>query len=420
MKKVCVIGLGYIGLPTATVLAHNGFEVHGVDINEKAVELINNGQVHIYEPDLDIMVKKAVESGNLKASVVPEKADVFIIAVPTPFKENHKPDLTYVEQATRSISPYLEPGNIVILESTSPVGTTEKVAEWILEERADLSIDENHEKRIFVSHCPERVLPGKILKELIENDRIIGGINEESTKRTVEFYKNFVKGKILETNARTAELSKLTENAFRDVNIAFANELSMICDELNINVWELINLANHHPRVNILQPGPGVGGHCIAVDPWFIVDAAPETAKLLRTARMVNDSKPYFIIEKIKEATKNLQNPTIACLGLAFKANVDDLRESPAVKIVKELSAIYDQTIYVAEPHIEDIPKDLLELNVQLVKTEDAIEKADVVVLLVDHDCFKIIEKKALSNKIVIDTRGVLPITSNIEVSMTI
>ncbi|QIZ66047.1 UDP-N-acetyl-D-mannosamine dehydrogenase [Geobacillus subterraneus] len=420
MKKVCVIGLGYIGLPTATVLANNGFEVHGVDINEKAVELINNGQVHIYEPDLDIMVKKAVESGNLKASVIPEKADVFIIAVPTPFKENHKPDLTYVEQATRSISPYLEPGNIVILESTSPVGTTEKVAEWILEEREDLSIDENRENRIFVSHCPERVLPGKILKELIENNRIIGGINEESTKRTVGFYKSFVKGKILETNARTAELSKLAENAFRDVNIAFANELSMICDELDINVWELINLANHHPRVNILQPGPGVGGHCIAVDPWFIVDAAPETAKLIRTARMVNDSKPYFVIEKIKEATKNLQNPTIACLGLAFKANVDDLRESPAVKIVKELSAIYDQTIYVAEPHIEELPKDLLELNVRLVKTEDAIEKADVVVLLVDHDYFKVIDKKALLNKIVIDTRGVLPITSNIEVSMII
>jgi UDP-N-acetyl-D-mannosaminuronic acid dehydrogenase len=421
MEKVCVIGLGYIGLPTATVLANNGFEVHGVDINEKAVELINNGQVYIYEPDLDIMVKKAVESGNLKASVIPEKADVFIIAVPTPFKENHNPDLTYVEQATRSISPYLEPGNIVILESTSPVGTTEKVAEWILEERKDLSIDENRESRIFVSHCPERVLPGKILKELIENNRIIGGINEESTRRTVEFYKSFVKGKILETNARTAELSKLAENAFRDVNIAFANELSMICDELDINVWELINLANHHPRVNILQPGPGVGGHCIAVDPWFIVDATPETAKLIRTARMVNDSKPYFVIEKIKEATKNLQNPTIACLGLAFKANVDDLRESPAVKIVKELSAIYDQTtIYVAEPHIDELPKDLLELNVQLVKTEEAIEKADVVVLLVDHDYFKMIDKKVLSNKIIIDTRGILPVTNSIEVSITI
>jgi len=407
MKKVCVIGLGYIGLPTAAVLANNKFDVRGVDINKKAVELINKGEVHIYEPDLDIMVKKAVESGNLKASAIPEKADVFIIAVPTPFKENYKPDLTYVEQATRSISPYIEAGNIVILESTSPVGTTEKVAEWILEERKDLGIEENHKDRIFVSHCPERVLPGKILKEIIENDRIIGGINEESTIRTVEFYRSFVRGKILETNARTAELSKLTENAFRDVNIAFANELSMICDELDINVWELINLANHHPRVNILQPGPGVGGHCIAVDPWFIVDAAPETAKLIRTARMVNDSKPHFVIEKIKEATENLQNPTIACLGLAFKANVDDLRESPAVKIVKELSAIYDQTIYVAEPHIEELPKDLLELNVQLVKTEDAIEKANVVVLLVDHDYFKAINPRVFVGKKLIDTRGI-------------
>lgn len=416
MKKVCVIGLGYIGLPTATVLANNGFEVHGVDINEKAVELINNGQVHIYEPDLEIMVKKAVESGYLKASVVPEKADVFIIAVPTPFKENRKPDLSFVEQATRSIAPYLEPDNIVILESTSPVGTTEKITKWILEERSDLSIDKNSKNRIFVAHCPERVLPGKILKELIENDRIIGGIDEESTKKTVQFYEKIVEGKILETNARTAELSKLTENAFRDVNIAFANELSMICDELDINVWELINLANHHPRVNILQPGPGVGGHCIAVDPWFIVDAAPEKAKLIRTARMVNDSKPYFVIEKIKEAMENLQNPIIACLGLAFKANVDDLRESPAVKIVKELSAIYDQTIYVAEPYIEELPKDLLELNVQLVKTEDAIEKADVVVLLVDHDYFKIVDKESLLNKIIVDTRGLFSESNNLEI----
>ncbi|WP_461201726.1 UDP-N-acetyl-D-mannosamine dehydrogenase [Anoxybacillus sp. TBDG-1] len=414
MQKVCVVGLGYIGLPTSALLANKGFEVHGVDINQKAVELINSGKIHIYEPDLEKMVHNAVINGSLKASILPEKADIFIIAVPTPFKENYKPDLTYVEQAARSISPYLEPGNIVVLESTSPVGTTEKVAEWILEERPELSIDEKGKNRIFVAHCPERVLPGKILKELVENDRIIGGIDKDSTKRTVQFYEKFVKGKILETNARTAELAKLTENAFRDVNIAFANELSMICDELNINVWELINLANHHPRVNILQPGPGVGGHCIAVDPWFIVNGAPKTAKLIRTARRVNDSKPYFVIEKIKEATKNLPNPTIACLGLAFKANVDDLRESPAVKIVKELSAIYDQTIYVAEPHIEELPKDLLELNVQLVKTEDAIEKADIVVLLVDHDYFKVIDKKVLSNKIIIDTRGVLPITSNI------
>jgi UDP-N-acetyl-D-mannosaminuronic acid dehydrogenase len=406
MKKVCVIGLGYIGLPTATVLANNGFEVHGVDINEKAVELINNGQVHIYEPDLDIMVKKAVKSGNLKASVVPEKADIFIIAVPTPFKENHKPDLTYVEQATRSISPYLEPGNIVILESTSPVGTTEKVAEWILEEREDLSIDENHEKRIFISHCPERVLPGKILKELIENDRIIGGINEESTKRTVEFYKNFVKGKILETNARTAELCKLAENAFRDVNIAFANELSMICDELNINVWELIDLANHHPRVNILQPGPGVGGHCIAVDPWFIVDAAPEKTKLIHTARIVNDSKPYFVIEKVQKALKNIPNPTIACLGLAFKANVDDLRESPAVQIVEQLIKSQIGNVIVSEPNISYLPEKLKKYKLENKEVLDAIEEADIVLLLVDHDHFKHINKSILNGKIVIDTRG--------------
>lgn len=409
MKKVCVIGLGYIGLPTATVLAHNGFEVHGVDINEKTVELINNGQVHIYEPDLDIMVKKAVESGYLKASVVPEKADVFIIAVPTPFKENHKPDLTYVEQATRSISPYLEPGNIVILESTSPVGTTEKVAEWILEEREDLSIDENHENRIFVSHCPERVLPGEILKELIENDRIIGGIDEESTKKTVQFYEKFVEGKILETNARTAELSKLTENAFRDVNIAFANELSMICDELDINVWELIKLANHHPRVNILQPGPGVGGHCIAVDPWFIVDAAPEKAKLIHTARVVNDSKPHFVVNKIKEAISRFENPIISCLGLSYKANIDDLRESPAVEIVKEIAQIYKGNIYVSEPHIDKLPKDLMRIpNLKLMDTKDAIERADIVVLLVDHDYYKVIDKELYNGKFIIDTRGIL------------
>jgi UDP-N-acetyl-D-mannosaminuronic acid dehydrogenase len=408
MKKICVIGLGYIGLPTAAILAKTGFKVHGVDVNEKAVELINNGKVHIFEPDLDILVKKAVESGNLKASVKPEKADVFIIAVPTPFKEGHKPDLTYVEQATRSITPYLEPGNIIILESTSPVGTTEKIAEWIINERKDLSIDERSENRIFVSHCPERVLPGKILKELIENNRIIGGINKESTKKTVELYKTFVKGKILETNSRTAEMSKLVENAYRDVNIAFANELSLICDELGINVWELIYLANHHPRVNILQPGPGVGGHCIAVDPWFIVDVAPETAKLIRTARLVNDSKPYFVIEKIKEVTKNFDNPTIACLGLSFKANVDDLRESPAVKIVKELTVLFKGTIYVSEPHIEEIPQELKGLNIKLVKTRDALDKADVIVLLVDHDYFKAIQWENYHDKVIIDTRGLV------------
>jgi len=418
-RRVCIVGLGYIGLPTAAVLANNGFLVRGVDVNEKAVDLINNGQVHIYEPDLDNMVNKVVSEGNLFADIYPDKADVFILSVPTPFKDNHKPDLSFVESATKAIIPYIEPGNLVILESTSPVGTTEKIAEWILNERLDLSIDENSSSQIFVSHCPERVLPGKILKELVGNDRIVGGINDTSTKKTAEFYETFVEGKVLQTNARTAELSKLTENAYRDVNIAFANELSIICDDLNINVWELINLANHHPRVNILQPGPGVGGHCIAVDPWFIVDAAPEKSLLIHTARKVNDSKPYYIVEKVQEATKNINNPTIACLGLAFKANIDDLRESPSVEIVKKLASIYDQTIFVAEPHIEELPKSLNDVNIELTKTGKAIDKADVVVLLVDHDYFKMINKEAFLNKIVIDTRGIL-ISGKKDVTITI
>ena len=346
-EKVCVVGLGYIGLPTASLLATKGFQVYGIDVNESAVEMINSGKVHIYEPDLDIMVKAAVQSGNLKAGIVPETSDIFILAVPTPFKDDHKPDLTYVEQATKTIAPYIKPGDLVILESTSPVGTTEKVTEWILEEREDLTVTEeiNSNKGVFfVAHCPERVLPGHILRELVENDRIIGGINQNSTKKTVDFYKKFVKGKILETNARTAEMAKLTENSFRDVNIAFANELSMICDELNINVWELIGLANRHPRVNILQPGPGVGGHCIAVDPWFIVDAAPEQAKLIHTARQVNDYKPGYVIDKIREKADKFKNPIIACLGLAFKANIDDLRESPSVEIVEYLA---NQQLYL-------------------------------------------------------------------------
>ncbi|MED3711657.1 UDP-N-acetyl-D-mannosamine dehydrogenase [Peribacillus frigoritolerans] len=406
-KKVCIIGLGYIGLPTAAVLANNGFLVHGVDVNEKAVNLINNGQIHIYEPDLENVVQKVVSEGRLRADKKPEKADIFILAVPTPFKDDHKPDLAFVESATTSIIPYLEPGNLIILESTSPVGTTEKIVEWILNERTDLSVDENKSNQIFVSHCPERVLPGKILKELIENDRIVGGINKVSTEKTVEFYETFVKGKVLQTNARTAELSKLTENSYRDVNIAFANELSMICDDLKIDVWELIKLANHHPRVNILQPGPGVGGHCIAVDPWFIVDAAPEKSKLIHTARKVNDSKPLFVINKVKEAANNFKSATIACLGLSFKANIDDLRESPAVEIVKELTKEFNHNILIAEPHISELPSSLNGLNVNLVSTEEAIKQANLIVLLVDHDYFKLIDEFDLHDKIVVDTRGI-------------
>lgn len=407
MKKVCVIGLGYIGLPTAGVLGSKGFQVHGVDVNEQAVELINKGKIHIYEPDLDILVKQVVESGNLVAASAPEEADIYILAVPTPFKENHKPDLTYVEEATKAIISYVKPGNIVVLESTSPIGTTEKIAQWILEEREDLTIGDG-ESRIYVSHCPERVLPGQILRELVENDRIIGGIDEESTNKTVEFYETFVTGNVLKTNARTAELAKLTENSFRDVNIAFANELSMICDQLDVNVWELIGLANHHPRVNILQPGPGVGGHCIAVDPWFIVDAAPEYSQLIHTARNVNNNKPYHILKQIVKSLKNINNPTVSFLGLTFKANIDDLRESPAKKIVEEFCDLNLSNVIVCEPHIKELPNSLKNKKLELLTVEQAIVKSQIVVLLVDHNEFKNLDKNILKNKKIIDAKGVL------------
>ncbi|HDR7666764.1 UDP-N-acetyl-D-mannosamine dehydrogenase [Bacillus wiedmannii] len=408
-KKICVMGLGYIGLPTASLLATKGFQVHGVDVNKNAVEMINSGKVHIYEPDLDILVKAAVQSGKLRASLQPEEADIFILAVPTPFKDGHKPDLTYVEAAAKTIAHVIKNGDIIILESTSPIGTTEKVAEWILEERSDLTTSEemhNDKGRIYVAHCPERVLPGHILKELVENDRIIGGLDKESTKRTVEFYKQFVKGQILDTNARTAEMAKLTENSFRDVNIAFANELSLICDKLNINVWELIRLANRHPRVNILQPGPGVGGHCIAVDPWFIVDAAPEEAKLIHTARNVNDYKPMYVVEKVKEKADRFKNPVIACLGLAFKANIDDLRESPALEIVKHLAASNVGEVIAVEPHVNELPVSLQEKRISLLSIEEAVAKSDIILVLVDHEVFSSIDFDQLKEKVVIDTKG--------------
>ncbi|OAB47079.1 UDP-N-acetyl-D-mannosamine dehydrogenase [Paenibacillus antarcticus] len=408
-KIICVVGLGYIGLPTASLLAIKGFQVHGVDVDQHAVELISQGEVHIYEPDLDIMVKAAVQSGQLHVSNEPIEADIFIIAVPTPFQEQYKPNISYVHQATMAIAPYLRPGNIVILESTSPIGTTERITNWILEARSDLNISESVHAvcdRIYVAHCPERVMPGQILRELVENDRIIGGIDHQSTLRTVEFYKQFVSGKILETNARTAEMAKLTENSFRDVNIAFANELSLICDHLSINVWELIRLANHHPRVNILQPGPGVGGHCIAVDPWFLVDAAPEQAKLIHTARMVNDYKPGYVVERVKERAERFKEPVIACLGLSFKANIDDLRESPSVEIVEHLSKLGVGRLNVVEPHIEELPVSIQLDHVSLMATEEAIRKSDIVLLLVNHDVFHDIDLNLLKEKIVIDTRG--------------
>lgn len=411
-KKISVIGLGYIGLPTAAILASRGIKVLGIDVNPKVVETINSGNIHIIEPELDAIVRTVVLSGNLRAITKPEAADALIIAVPTPFNENHKPDLTCVKTAARSIAPVLQKGNLVILESTSPVGTTEQLASWLAVERPDLQFPNQagDDADIQIAYCPERVLPGRVLRELVENDRVIGGLTKLCAKRAMELYKIFVQGECVTTDARTAEMTKLTENAFRDVNIAFANELSMICEKLNINVWELIQLANRHPRVNILQPGPGVGGHCIAVDPWFIVSAAPEYAKLIQTAREVNDSKPHYVLTKIKEKTSRFKAPVIACLGLSFKADIDDLRESPSVEIVKELIAGNVGKILVVEPHIDILPSSLksdADADVELVNLENALTRSDIVVLLVNHKVFYDVDRKALEGKVVIDTRGI-------------
>jgi UDP-N-acetyl-D-mannosaminuronic acid dehydrogenase len=399
------MGLGYIGLPTASLLATKGNQVLGVDINPIAVETINRGDIHIVEPDLDLLVRSAVHSGNLRASLNPEEADIFILAVPTPFKDDHVPDISYVEAATRTIAPHVAPGNLVILESTSPVGTTERVRDILAEERPELFPAQSKgssNNPVYVAHCPERVLPGQILKELVTNDRIIGGVDPGSREKTAEFYRTFVSGDVLVTDARTAEMSKLTENAFRDVNIAFANELSLICDRLGINVWELIRLANHHPRVSILQPGPGVGGHCIAVDPWFIVDAAPEESRLIRTAREVNDSKPDWVIDKVKAKADRFKKPVIGCLGLAFKANIDDLRESPALDITRKLVASGIGTVMACEPHVNG---DFQEFP--LYDLPHILRDADILVVLVDHDEFKTIDREPLKEKVVIDTRGI-------------
>ncbi len=414
---VSIIGLGYIGLPTAAVLASKGVKVVGVDVNQHAVDTINQGKIHIFEPELDILVHKTVQDNYLKAVTKPEKADVFMVAVPTPFKGNYEPDLSYIKSAAKAIATVLERGNLVILESTSPVGATEKMMEWMRGERPDLSFpkfgDDKFRADIAVAYCPERVLPGQVVRELIENDRIIGGVTTQCAERAHELYKVFVEADCLVTDCRTAELSKLVENSFRDVNIAFANELSLICDKLDINVWELIKLANRHPRVNILQPGPGVGGHCIAVDPWFIVDSAPDEAKLIRMARLVNDNKPSFVLNKIDHAAnlidKSKSELKIACLGLAFKPDIDDLRESPALSIVKKISLMGFSEVLLAEPNIVVLPKEFegkVKL-VNLVSANEAIKAADIVVLLVDHTPFKSIDLGLLSGKQIIDTRGV-------------
>ena len=379
-KKICVIGLGYIGLPTAALLANRNYDVHGVDVVQSTVDIINCGEIHIVEPELDTFVKSAVNSGKLKADLKPCEADVFIIAVPTPFHEGFVPNVDYVVSATKAIAPFVKENDIVILESTSPVGTTDKVEEVLGSEGVDTS-------KLFIAHCPERVLPGHIMRELVENDRIVGGTTSEATKQAVDFYKTFVSGEVLSTDARTAEMAKLTENSFRDTNIAFANELSMLCDKFDIDVWKLISLTNRHPRVNVLQPGAGVGGHCIAVDPWFIVHAGGSDAKMIRTAREVNTYKTEWSIEKIKNAAlkfeaENGRKAKVACMGLAFKPDIDDLRESPALFITKRLIADGLEVLAV-EPNIET------HKDIEIVEYQKAIKEADIITFLVAHKEFK-------------------------------
>ena len=374
------MGLGYIGLPTAALLANRGYDVHGVDVVQSTVDTINQGKIHIVEPELDTFVKSAVNSGKLKADTKPIEADVFIIAVPTPFHKGFIPNIDYVVSATKAIAPFVKEGNIVILESTSPVGTTDKVEEVLKDEGVDTS-------KLYIAHCPERVLPGQIMRELVENDRIVGGTTKEATAKTVEFYNTFVSGEVLSTTARTAEMAKLTENSFRDTNIAFANELSILCDKFDIDVWELISLTNRHPRVNVLQPGAGVGGHCIAIDPWFIVHAGGDDAKIIRTAREVNTYKTEWVIEKIKNAALKFENENgrkakVACMGLAFKPDIDDLRESPALYITKRLIAD-GLDVLVAEPNIES------HSEFEIVEYKKALEEADIVIFLVAHREFK-------------------------------
>lgn len=408
-KKVSVVGLGYIGLPTAAVVASRGMEVVGLDVSQRVIDTINKGEIHIVEPGLDVVVKASVVSGNLRATKKAEHANVYLIAVPTPFKENHEPDVSYVKSAALSIAPVLEKGDLIILESTSPVGTTDAMREWLKDVRKDLSFATEglEDCDVFLAYCPERVLPGHVLKELIENDRVIGGINKASGDKARDFYKTFVEGECILTNARTAEMTKLTENSFRDVNIAFANELSLLCDQFNINVWELIQLANRHPRVKILQPGPGVGGHCISVDPWFLVHQSPEYAKIIHTARQVNDYKPHYVLKKVQEAAEKFKKPTIAFFGLAFKPNIDDLRESPSMEIVEAFAKKNLGSVIAVEPFVEALPVHLGDLKVAKLTTEKAIEEADILVLLVDHDEFKQIDKSKIMSKIVIDTRGI-------------
>lgn len=416
-QTISMIGLGYIGLPTAAMFAARKKKVIGVDIDRHAVDTINQGRIHIVEPELDMIVHSAVSEGYLRATTRAEPADAFLIAVPTPFKGDHEPDVSYVRAAAESIAPVLQRGNLVVLESTSPVGTTEQLVRWFAAARPDLRfpVAGQTEIDVNVAYCPERVLPGHVVRELVENDRIIGGLTAHCSERAVALYRTFVQGELLVTNARTAEMCKLTENSFRDVNIAFANELSIICDKLGINVWELIRLANHHPRVRILQPGAGVGGHCIAVDPWFIVDKTPEQARLIRTAREVNDGKPGWMLDKVHEAIRQRlggrpasteSQLTIAVLGLAFKPNIDDLRESPALHVAENLVRSTKAQLRFVEPNVTQLPR-TLEVG-QLVDLDSALRDSDIVVVLVAHREFADLRSRLVDGHVVIDAVGVL------------
>jgi UDP-N-acetyl-D-mannosaminuronic acid dehydrogenase len=417
--RIAVVGLGYIGLPTAAIFAAHRIEVIGFDVNPKTVETVNAGLIHILEPDLDIIVRDAVANGYLRATLTPETADAYLIAVPTPFlrgSSSREPDLGYVRSAAASIAPVLKSGDLVVLESTCPVGATEMMAAWLAEARPDLSFpqDRGEMSDIRIAHCPERVLPGHVLRELVANDRLIGGMTPSCSERAADLYRLVVAGECLLTDTRTAEMAKLVENSFRDVNIAFANELSMICADLEIDVWNLIKFVNHHPRVNVLQPGPGVGGHCIAVDPWFIVSRSPERAKLIRTAREVNDEKPAWVLREIGRAVDALldaapdrkaKDVTIACFGLSFKADIDDLRESPACAIVQALARSHSGPILAVEPHIQRLPATWMS-GISKTDLDGALAQADILVMLVDHSEFKNIPADQLANRRIIDTRG--------------
>ncbi|WP_035065221.1 UDP-N-acetyl-D-mannosamine dehydrogenase [Nitratidesulfovibrio termitidis] len=415
---ISMIGLGYIGLPTATLFASRKKSVIGVDINQHAVDTINRGEIHIVEPDLAMLVQAAVASGYLRATTVPEPADAFLVAVPTPFTGDYKPDLGYIQAAAMAIAPVLKKNDLVVLESTSPVGTTERLAVWLAEARPDLSFPQQAGEAadVQIAYCPERVLPGRVVQELVDNDRVIGGMTRTASYMAAALYKIFVRGELLATNARTAEMCKLTENSFRDVNIAFANELSIICDKLGIEVWELIRLANHHPRVGILQPGAGVGGHCIAVDPWFIVDTAPEEARIIRTAREVNDYKPEWMLRRVEgviadvlreHPDRTMEDIKVACLGLAFKPDSDDLRESPAVAIARRIADLGCGVLAV-EPYLDALPPKINQQNMSLASLESALADSDVVCVLVKHNPFMEALEHIRAHSRIVDAVGLL------------